>query len=407
MEESRIIAAVDIGTRKVVVLIGQVFAGQSLHIVGKGQSTSHGMRKGEIFDLPKMCHCVHAALNSAEQSSGVKIGQDDVYLSVAGAGLQGRTNEAQIKVSSSSNIVSRGDIERLHQEAKSKELPAGQSYLLHVQNPIYLDGKMMDNPLEREGERLSMSYWSIAAGNEQLRCLMSTVNTYALRVRDVIPASLVDGAILTEESDKAQGVLVIDIGAGTTDYILYDHGYVVHTGSLPIGGDHLTNDLSIGLRVSAKAVEKLKCEVGKAVIDRADRMETIMLFGDYSIGDKKIRKHAINQILSARVGEIFTLIKQDLGEKFSPQKIKGGVLLTGGTSQLARITEKAEEIFGCSVQRASLPEWVDNELRIPEYTTALGIINYAIMDRQTTQKKQKKHGLLGKVARAADRLFNL
>lgn len=407
MDESRIIAAVDVGTRKVVVLIGQVFSGHSLHIIGKGQSTSQGMLKGEIVDIEKMCHCVHAALNSAEQSSGVKVGQDDVYLSIAGAHLIGRTNEAQIKVSSSSNIVSKNDIERLHHEAKAKELPEDFSYLLHVQNPIYLDGKMIDNPLGREGEILQMSYWSIAGENIKLRNLMNTVNTYMLRVRDVIPSSLADGAILTDEADKAQGVLVIDVGAGTTDYILYDHGYVVHTGSLPIGGDHLTNDLSIGLRVSPKGIEKVKREFGKAIIDRADRMETIMLFGDYSIGDKKIRKHAINQIISARIGEIFQLIKADLGSKFSPEKTKSGVLLTGGTSQLSHICERAEEVFECKAGLAQLPEWVDNELRIPEYTTALGIINYAMLDDEKNRPKKKKGGLLGRVAQAADRLFNL
>ena len=408
--KNKIIATVEIGTSKIVTLIAQINDNKTLRLIGHGHSTSRGVVKGEIVSFEQLTNTLHASMLAAEKSARLPIDPNNVYLSVTGNQLKGFFNHAQIQVSNAENIVSHDDRLRLIKEAKRKELPPNRVYINRVGSPIYLDGVRTSNPVGSVGKSLAVNYWLITGEEKKLRTMARALNAYGFRGRDIFCTALVVGDLLSSEEEKKDGCLVIDIGAGTTDFILYKDGVVVHTGSLPLGGDHLTNDLSIGLRTDYKQAEDLKCRIGKAIEDRSDRNETVMLSENFSIGNGLIRRHAVNQIIHTRISEIFQIILQKMGDKWNPNNHKGGIILTGGTSKLDKIEKASQDFFGVSVRKGILPNWIDSKLRIPEYATVVGILNYVFKDQTSKDKtftKSSSGNLLKKVANFADRIFNL
>ena len=408
--KNKIIATVEIGTSKTVTLIAQIDDNKTLRLIGHGHSTSRGVVKGEILGFEQVTNTLHASMLAAEKSAQVPIDPNNIYLSVAGNHLKGFFNHAQIQVSNAENIVSDEDRLRLMEEAKRKELPPNRVYVNRVGSPIYLDGTPTPNPVGLVGKSLAVKYWLITGEEKKLRVMARALNAYGFRGKDIFCTALVVGDLLSSEEEKKEGCLVIDIGAGTTDFILYQKGVVVHTDSLPLGGDHLTNDLAIGLRTNYKQAEDLKCRIGKAIEDRCDRNETVMLSENFSIGNGIIRRHAVNQILHNRILEIFQVITQKMGDKWNPNQHKGGIILTGGTAKLDKIEKAAQDFFGVSVRPGILPNWIDSELRIPEYSTVMGVLNYVFKDhtsKDKTPSRSSSTNLLKRVANFADRIFNL
>jgi cell division protein FtsA len=194
---------------------------------------------------------------------------------------------------------------------------------------------------------------------------------------------------------------VVDIGGGTTDFVLYRKGYIVLTGVVPVGGDHITNDLSIGLRVGRKSAEEFKLKHGRAYYQAEDREQTVWLFGDLTIGDREYPLAAITQIIEARVSEIFDIIKERLvdADLYVPEDIASGVVLTGGTSRLAGIDEAARRSLGLAARQSEGPQDVAPELRVPEYSTALGLLHYALTGQEDAQQSAKPVGLLRRMMR--------
>jgi cell division protein FtsA len=221
-----------------------------------------------------------------------------------------------------------------------------------------------------------------------------------LDVSDMIISSIASGTVLLEESEKENGALVIDIGGGTTDYMLYRKGYIVKTGVVPVGGDHITNDLSIGLRISRKNAEGFKLKDGRAYYQSEDREEKVWLIGDFTIGDRQYPLAAITKIIEARVFEIFDIIKEQLvdADLFEPSDIASGVVLTGGTSRLTGIEEAAHRRFGLEARASEGSQYVSEELRAPEYSTAIGLLHYALTGQEDNQEQVKSSGLMRRLA---------
>jgi len=399
MNRSKIIAGIEMGTSKVVVLVGEVVNGRSLNIIGLGEATSMGIRKGEIVDLRAASDCTHAAIVAAEKNAGAQI--DGVFLASTGRQIEGFPNPGIATVSDADNEVSDADIARAVEDAKSKALPPGRVYIHHIRNGYCLDGKVVQDPLRMQGQKLEVGYWHVHGSERTLRDQISVINGINLEVEDVIVSSIASGSAVATDAEKRNGVLVIDIGCGTTDYVLYRNGWAVRTGVIAVGGDHLTNDLSLGLRVNYKHAENLKLRHGKAVTEKSDRSETVMLVGDLMIGDRPIPLYSIEKILEARVSELFMILKNRLGSALSPQNLPGGVVMTGGSSRLARIADQARAVFGVDVRLGENPEWVNTqELRSPEYSTAIGLLYYGLKGQRKPERQAPRRatGLLGKFA---------
>jgi cell division protein FtsA len=375
ISRTKFIGAVEIGTSKVSVLIGQISQG-TLHIIGVGECQSRGVIKGAVSDFKAASDATHTALMAAEQSAGVRI--DEVYLAQTGGHLEGFYNEAAVNVSSSDNIVGSPDIDTVCRLAKSKNLPDGRTVVHHLRRPFRLDGRNIPDPEHLVGQRLEVGYWTVHGIEGKIADNLHVIRGFNVKVQELILSSLASGTMLASAEDKQNGVLVIDVGAGTTDYVLYRDGCAQLTGVVPVGGVHLTNDLSLGLRVTEGQAEKLKLRFGRGTVATKDRSETIWLNGDFAIGDRKFPRHTIEQITAARTAELFEVVRKKLGPAFSPEKTAAGVILTGGTSKLPGIDEAAARVFGVQARLGEAPGWVAENLRDPAFSSVLGLLQYGI-----------------------------
>ena len=398
MSGSRVVGAVEIGTSKVAVLLGEVVDSEALNIIGRCVCSSKGVKKGAIADLDAASDCVHSAIMKAEKDANTRI--DEVYLSQTGNHLQGNFNVGTANVSSPDGIVRQVDIDQVKADAKRRKLPVSRTYIHHIQNPYSLDGAPVDNPISREARQLQVGYWSVHGDSDIVSDSLRVIRGIDLDVSDVIISSIASGAVLLEDSEKDNGALVIDIGGGTTDYVLYRKGYIVKTGVVPVGGDHITNDLSIGLRVSRKHAEDFKVRYGQGCYESAHREEKVWLFGDLTIGDREYPLAALTRIIETRVGEVFEIIKEQLqeAEVYDPVAIASGIILTGGSSRLVAIERCAEKHLGLPVRCADGPAGVDPELCKPEYSTALGLLHYALTGQEEKKAPAKSVSILRKLS---------
>jgi cell division protein FtsA len=257
-----------------------------------------------------------------------------------------------------------------------------------------LDDKILQSPVGHQGKTLEVRYWNVHGSVSSVRNHLQIINAYGVKVEDLFLSSLASARMVTDYRERLSGVLVLDIGRGTTDYALYKDGSVVITGVIPVGGDHLTNDLAMGLRISVKQAESLKVNSGTADVKSCAREKQVMLVGDMSIGDRLIPQRSIALILEARVDELFQIVREQLDGYLSPGEFPAGVVLTGGTSRLHGIDSVAEHVLGLHCRLGRNPDQVRPELRSPEYSTVLGLLHFGLDNmkgefgrpRQSTKK---------------------
>lgn len=393
----KIVGALEMGTQTVKVLVGEVSSQRALNIIGRGQAAAQGMCKGQVAEPRKAAEAVHAALLAAEKSAGTSI--DELYVAQTGPHLSGFSGLGSVTIQDAQGRVAQSDLDRAADNAKARALPEGTIYLHHIRTGYWVDGRPTVAPLEASGERLEISYWHIQAEQAPVSACLKLVNAYGLEARDMILSGLAAGSILALDHEKQKGVLVLDLGAGGTDYVLYHQGFVRRAGVIPVGGDHLTNDLSLGLRVSWKHAESLKLRDGYARVSPEDRERQVMLVGDLMIGDRPLPQLAVNQILQARVEEIFRLLQNKLGSALSTAALPAGVLLTGGGSRLRGICEVAENVLGLPCRAAPMPAWALPELQEPESATVLGLLHYALKDQRSDDRLRapRRGGWLSRV----------
>ena len=263
------IGAVEIGTSKITVLVGE-YTGRELAIIGRGECSSRGVIKGAVVDYKAASECTHSALEQAERDAGERI--ELVFLAQTGGHLEGFYNEAAVNVKASDNMIEPSDIRTVCDLAKSKELPAGRMVVHNIRRPFRVDGRLVPgSPENLVGQRLEVGYWTVHGQEQRLADNIHVIRGFNLEVRELVLSSLASGHMVTTPEERQHGVLAIDIGAGTTDFVLYRDGAPHTTGVVPVGGTHLTNDLSIGLRLTEGQAEKLKLRFGRANVQTRDK----------------------------------------------------------------------------------------------------------------------------------------
>jgi cell division protein FtsA len=372
ISKTRLIGAVS----KVTVLVGELTRGRTLNIVGFGSCQSRGVIKGSVVDYKEASACTHAALRSAEEGAGAPV--DAVYLAQTGGHLEGFYNETAVNVNAADNCVSAVDIDTACRLAMAKELPEGRAVVHHIRRPFRLDGRLVPDPEHLVGRRLEAGYWTVHGSEAKIGDHIHVITGFNLRVDELILSSLASGTMVTAAEERQNGVLVLDIGCGTTDFVLYHDGVAYHTGVVPVGGDHFTNDLSLGLRLTRGQAETLKLRYGSATARAKDKHEKVWLNGDFSIGDRQFPRQSIEQITSSRARELLEVVRKKLGPAFVPEQTPVGVILTGGGAKLPGIDEAASKVFGVPGRLGGPPSWVSDELRDPGFSTALGLLYFGL-----------------------------
>ncbi|HZZ59238.1 MAG TPA: cell division protein FtsA [Opitutaceae bacterium] len=391
------IGAVDIGTAKVTVLIGE-YTGRELALIGCGETPSRGVIKGGIADYKAASDCTHAALDQAERDAGERI--DCVFLAQSGGHLEGFYNEAAVNVKAADNMIDANDIATVCKLAMSKQLPSGRAVVHHIRRPFRVDGRLIPtSPEHLVGQRLEVGYWTVHGLEQRIADTIHVIRGCNLEVRELVLSSLASGHIVTTAEERQNGVLAIDIGAGTTDFVLYRDGVPHTTGVLPIGGAHFTNDLGIGLRLTEAQAEKLKLRFGRAVVQARDRGDKVWLDGNFAIGDRQFPRHAIEQITAARAWELLDVVRRKLGSAYSPESCAAGVVLTGGGAKLPAMAECAAKVFGAPAHLGEAPSWMKEQLREPGYHTALGLLYYGVQSQAERSASRRRPGLLGGITR--------
>jgi len=378
MASNDLMVGLEIGTSKICVVVGESRMDGTTKILGVGQAPSRGVRKGEIVDLETAMKCVHEAVVDAEQKSDVMI--RSVYLGVGGAHIQSFNNRGCVILPEDRDEIDEQDIEDVKINAREVSIPAQNAFLHSIIQHYHVDGQDgVLTPLGMLGNKLEADFHIIHGVRTRIQNSIRCVNELPLEVEDVVFTALASAQVVLTQQQKNLGALVIDIGGGTTDYILYVDGAVKQSGAVGVGGDHITNDISMGLRIPMTRAEKLKLEEGSVTLGNCLPGETVVLKDDSGFAGKEIERETLNTIIHLRVRETFELLKRQLDEESFINYVGEGIFITGGCSLLQGIDHLAEDIFEipARVAHAQTMSGLTSAFENPQFATAIGLIKYA------------------------------
>jgi cell division protein FtsA len=376
-DDSSIIVGLEIGTSKVCAVVGEQSADGTLNIIGLGQSRSRGVRKGEVTDTTQAEEDVRSAIVEAEQMADVEI--RDVYLGVTGGHIRGFNNRGVHPVVSADREISEDDVQDVIKNAKAINLPTENSVIHAIRQHFFVDGHDgVTNPAGMLGSRLEVDVHVVHGNTNRLQNSIRLVKGLQLEVDEIVSNGLASSLALLTNDQKELGALVIDIGGGTTDYVVYAGGVIRHTGVLAVGGDHVSNDLAYGLKVPLSRAEKLKLEHGSALLNEEIRGQTITITNELGLPLKTINVEHLQRIMSLRLEEIFQLVAQDLEQAGLFEYLRAGVFLCGGGARVPQIAKLAERILQMPVSlgQTNSVSGLKSALDQPEFVTAIGLVKF-------------------------------
>jgi cell division protein FtsA len=390
-----IVFGIDIGTTKICALVGAV-RNRELQIIGLGMQTSDGMRKGMVVDVPSASIALASAVEAAEQTSGYQLSQG--LVSIAGEHIGSTNNRGLVAIGRNDTGVTPQDIDRALETAQAIAIPNNRQ-IIHLIPRHYTidDHEGVRQPLGMHGFRLEIEAHIVTAAVSAVQNLQQCCENVGIRVEDMVMNALASAEAVLEPAEKEMGVLLADIGGGTTDLALYKQGTVWHTKVIPIGGYHITNDIAIGLRAPYDVAEKAKIQYGDcrpAEID-PDFVFTVEPFGGEKI---QVGRQDLAQVVEARVEEIFHMILKDIQQSGYDELLPAGIVLTGGTALLRGITSVAERVLNVPARVATPKNLVGlvDSLHSPAYATSVGLLRWASSDHHRYQGRTQTPSLWGK-----------
>jgi cell division protein FtsA len=398
MAGNDLMVGLEIGTSKICVVVGEGRPDGTIKILGVGQAPSRGVRKSEIVDFETAMKCVHEAVVDAETKSDVMI--RSVYVGVTGAHIQSFNNRGCVILPEDRDEMDEQDIEDVKINAREVSIPAQNVFLHSIIQHYHVDGQDgVLNPVGMLGHKLEADFHIVHGVRTRIQNTIRCVKELPLEVEDVVFTALASAQIVLTQHQKNLGALVIDIGAGTTDYILYVDGAVKQSGVLGVGGDHITNDISMGLRIPMTRAEKLKIEEGSVILGNCLPGDTILLKDDSGFAGKEIERETLNTIIHLRLRETFELLKRQLEEEPFINYIGEGIFITGGCSHLNGIDHLAEEVFElpARVAHAQTMSGLTSAFENPQFSAAIGLIKYAQAIQIDRRPRHSLGRLFGKI----------
>lgn len=390
-----ILVGLEVGTSKVCVVVSEISDMGALNIIGVGQAKSRGVRKGEIVDATVASEDIRNAIVEAEQMANVEI--RSVFLAVTGAHMRGFNNRGFHPVASHDREISDDDVQDVIKNAKAINLPA-ENHVVHVIRQHFLvDGQAgIVNPVGMFGARVEVDVHVLHGNYNRLQNPIRAVKGLQVEVEGVVFSGLASALSLLSSHQKELGALVIDIGGGTTEYVVYSGGIIKHTGVLAVGGDHVSNDLAYGVKVPLGRAEQLKIEHGSAVVDSSIRGQTIQMASGLGLPEQAINLEHLRRIVSLRLEEIFALIASELEAAGLLDYLRCGVYLCGGVSRTRDIVKLAERVFGmpASIGNSSSISGVKSALDQPEFASPIGVVKFGSFEskKRSDERKTLGHG---------------
>lgn len=387
MEE--IIVGIDVGTTKICTLVGRVEDDGVLRIMGVGIEPSHGIRKGVIVDLDAAAQAITRSVELAESSSGLEI--TSALVSMAGAHVSSINSRGVVSVTS--DVIDEFDIARALDSARAVAIPHNREVIHVVQRGCTVDGQDgIRAPLGMHGYRLEIETHIVTASTATVENLFQCVGAAGVDVQQFVLNPLASAEVVLTDNEREMGVVICDIGGGTTDMAIYVEGKVWHTMVLPVGGNHVTADIAHGLRLAVPQAEDIKLQQGYAIRAEvgAEDYFSIRPFGEDNVVN--INRQELAHIIEARVEEIFEIALQEIKRSGYDGLLPAGMVLTGGVSALPGIRDLASDVLGMPV-RIAQPENLNGmveRLHSPAYSTSVGLLHWALKMQENDQGSTEK-----------------
>jgi cell division protein FtsA len=395
--DNNLLTAIDVGSSKTCAMVAEV-SDAGVRYRAHGMCESRGSRKGVIIDLEKAITSVQQAVERAENAAGAPI--EHAVVGVAGAHIRGITSQGGISFGSKAREVSREDIRQAVERAKSINLPLDRQILHLLPQEFILDDQAgLREPAGMMGSKLEVKVHVVTSSISATQNVVTTLNRAGIHVDDTVFEALACADAVLRQDERELGVCLADIGAGSTDLIVFHEGAVIHTGVVPVGGDHFTNDVAVGLRTPLADAEKIKRLFGCAVVTRIPESTEIEV---PSVGDRPSRlmsQRLLGEVLEPRARELFEILREHLRTSGVMELMPAGIVLTGGGARLNYMSEIAEDVLRKPV-RIGLPASLSKmppELAQPEYSTVIGMALHAYRVRML--QGQQEQGLGSKLKR--------
>ena len=374
-KENDYVVALDIGTSKVVCLIGQLTNSHAVEIVALGSYPSSGLKKGVVVNIDATTDAIQKSMDQAKNSFDGKL--KNVYVGIAGNHIKSLNSHGIVGIKDKE--VTPFDIDRVIEAAQAVAIPSDQK-VLHVlpQEFVIDDQDSIREPLGMSGVRLESHVHLVTCANNAIQNIEKCVKRCGITLDGFVLEQLASSYSVLSEDEKELGVCIVDIGGGTTDIAIFNSGSISFTGVIPIAGDQVTSDIAVALRTPTPQAEELKQKYGCAVAEFTTESETIEVAGVGGRAPRELSRKALAEIVEPRYVELFELVKAEIQRNGFDGKIPAGIVLTGGTSKMEGVVELAESIFQTSV-RIGVPEnfkGMESVLKNPIYATSLGLLGY-------------------------------
>lgn len=382
MSKERVLASLDIGSAKIRTVVAVVDGSKEQdvpNIIGVGLSPSLGMRKGHVIDVEELIHNIISSLEDAERMAGVPI--NHVYVGMSGSHIEAFDSRGVIAISGAE--ITMEDVGRVLDAAQAVSIPANRR-ILHIEPKAYAvdEQRGIKNPVGMTGIRLEVEAHIITGHIQHVKNIEKCVDQAGVDIDDLVPATIAASEAVLTKRQKELGVAVIDVGAGSTSIAIFEEGTILHSVSLPIGGESVTNDIAIGLRTSIDTAEKIKIEFGSVLPEEIAEREMIDLSSVSKVDSQTVSKRYMAEIMQARYFEIFTLVEAELKRIGRSGMLPAGALLTGAAVKAPGVLDLARDVLGLPVQMGfptdvgGVIEKVDD----PAYATALGTLVWGMRE---------------------------
>jgi cell division protein FtsA len=373
--EAKPIVGIDVGTTKICTLVGEAEDDDQLRIIGVGATPSNGLKKGVVVNLQEATESIKASVHKAEQISGYEI--SSAYLSVGGAHVSSMNSRGVVGISRSQRGISQADIDRALDGARAVAIPHNREIIHAIPRGFIVDGQEgVKDPIGMQGIRLEVEAHIVTGASTSVSNLVKCVRDAGVRIDDLILQSLASGEAVLRESERDMGVVLADIGGGTTDIGIFIDGSIWHTHVLPTGGEHMTTDVAVGLRTPRRTAEDLKTRYGHAFVASLTSDETIDVssFGDGA--RQTVSRLRLAEVLEARSEEILLLILREVKRSGYDGLLAAGLVLCGGASELAGLKDLAARVLDLPV-RIGAPhdlQGLTDAVQSPAFATAVGLL---------------------------------
>jgi cell division protein FtsA len=378
--EKNLIVSLDVGTSKLVAIVGEVNEAGEMKIIGIGSHPSRGLKKGVVVDIESTVQSIQRAVEEAELMGGCQI--HSVYAGIAGSHIRSHNSHGIVAIRD--REVSAGDVERVIDAARAVAIPADQKILHILPQEFIIDSQDgIREPIGMSGVRLEARVHMVTGAVSAAQNIVKCVRRCGLDVDDIILEQLASSYAVLTEDERSLGVCLVDIGGGTTDLAVFTEGSIRHTAVIPIAGNQVTNDIAVALRTPTQPAEEIKIKYACALTQLANADETIEV---PSIGDRPARRlsrQTLAEVVEPRYEELFSLIQTELRRSGYEDLLAAGIVLTGGSSKMEGLIDLAEEVFHVPV-RLGLPQYVSglvDVVRNPIYSTGVGLLLFGHQNR--------------------------